>query len=147
MRFDFMDPRHIPAVARLQAVSVDEPWNERMLAESLANGARFVVGTEGDELVCYAGYIPAPPDADLVSIAVEEAWRRQGLGRRLLAYMLEDAAKQGVSRMVLEVNRANLAAIALYSGLGFKPVGVRKRYYEGKYDALIMRLDMEGRGD
>jgi ribosomal-protein-alanine N-acetyltransferase len=46
----------------------------------------------------------------------------------------------------LEVGRDNPAAIALYEGLGFARVGVRRAYYDrgaaGRADALVMRLDL-----
>ena len=43
--------------------------------------------------------------------------------------------------MFLEVGIDNPAALALYAGLGFAKVGMRKGYYSGT-DALVLRLPL-----
>jgi ribosomal-protein-alanine N-acetyltransferase len=43
--------------------------------------------------------------------------------------------------MLLEVRKSNAAALALYQGLGFHRLGVRKAYYpahDGSEDALLL---------
>ena len=53
---------------------------------------------------------------------------------------------QGAQSLVLEVDRANLAALRLYRGAGFEELGVRPAYYgastDGSGDALIMRAHL-----
>ena len=49
--------------------------------------------------------------------------------------------KSWVSRYFLEVAKDNEAAQKLYSGLGFKPVGLRKAYFDGK-DAQVMKATL-----
>lgn len=46
--------------------------------------------------------------------------RRQGLGRRLMAGLLDAAAETGAGTVWLEVDRANTAAWMLYAGLGLR---------------------------
>jgi N-acetylglutamate synthase len=53
-------------------------------------------------------------------LAVEESRRREGLGRRLMAGLLEAAAEQGASTVWLEVDRENTPAWMLYAGLGLR---------------------------
>ena len=64
------------------------------------------------------------------SLAVDPAWRRRGLARRLLVSVLGDAVASGAQSATLEVRRSNEAARALYEGLGFKVDGVRRDYYQ-----------------
>ena len=61
--------------------------------------------------------------AVLNMIAVDPAHRRQGLGRALSRTLLALAAVQGASRALLEVERDNGAARALYRQLGFDRLG------------------------
>jgi ribosomal-protein-alanine N-acetyltransferase len=45
----------------------------------------------------------------------------------------------GCLRATLEVRQGNAPAIALYEGLGFKPVALRPHYYlDTQEDALLM---------
>jgi ribosomal-protein-alanine N-acetyltransferase len=73
------------------------------------------------------------------SFAVDPAWRRRGIARQVLARVLEEAASSGVRAATLEVRRSNVAARALYEGLGFQVEGTRRDYYqEPREDALIL---------
>lgn len=53
-------------------------------------------------------------------LRVERSRRRQGLGRRLMAGLLQTAAETGASTVWLEVDRENTAAWMLYAGLGLR---------------------------
>jgi ribosomal protein S18 acetylase RimI-like enzyme len=53
-------------------------------------------------------------------LAVDASRRRQGLGRRLMAGLLDAAAETGASTVWLEVDRENTAAWMLYAGLGLR---------------------------
>ena len=73
------------------------------------------------------------------TIGVDPAYQGQGIGRRLLASLLE-FADGGV--VFLEVRTDNEAAIGLYRSAGFVNVGLRKRYYRvSGADAYTMRRD------
>jgi ribosomal-protein-alanine N-acetyltransferase len=78
--------------------------------------------------------------ADLLYIFVSDAARRQALGARLLAYVLETLSEStGLETLTLEVRPTNIAALALYTRLGFAPVGRRQRYYRNGDDALVLQ--------
>jgi ribosomal protein S18 acetylase RimI-like enzyme len=53
-------------------------------------------------------------------LEVDERLRRRGLGRRLMAGLLEAAAETGAGTVCLEVERENTAAWMLYAGLGLR---------------------------
>ncbi|HHN66593.1 MAG TPA: ribosomal-protein-alanine N-acetyltransferase [Thermopetrobacter sp.] len=86
--------------------------------------------------------------ADILSIAVAPAFQRRGIGGRLLAAALTDAAAGGAGRVFLEVAADNAAAQALYRQQKFEPVGVRKNYYRradgSRADALVLLLPIGG---
>ena len=44
--------------------------------------------------------------------------------------------------ITLEVKSTNIPAIRMYEGFGFRVEGVRKRYYNNMFDALVMWLDL-----
>jgi ribosomal-protein-alanine N-acetyltransferase len=68
-------------------------------------------------------------EAHVTTVAVREAYRRQGLGELLIIAALE-LARQRESRVAtLEVRASNVGAQALYEKYGFARVGVRPKYY------------------
>ena len=69
----------------------------------------------------------------------------RGLARQLLAYLLEEARRQGAGTTFLEVRPSNPRAVRLYQGMGFCEVGVRRGYYpdvKGREDALVMAISL-----
>nr|WP_238356921.1 GNAT family N-acetyltransferase [Kribbella italica] len=82
--------------------------------------------------------VPAAAEdpVDLLRIAVDPAYRRTGLGRRLLTAALEHHPTRTV---LLEVAAGNKAAIGLYRGFGFREISRRRGYYAAGEDAVIMQ--------
>ena len=81
------------------------------------------------------------PEGEILSVAVDEKARNNGVGRALLSHALEYLKTKGVEKVFLEVAVDNVAAIALYRGAGFEDLYVRKDYYNDHghgVDALIL---------
>jgi [ribosomal protein S18]-alanine N-acetyltransferase len=80
-------------------------------------------------------------EAHIGTIAVHPDYRRQGIGRKLLAEALLAIEKEGAKQAFLEVRRSNESAQAMYRMFGFEVVGVRPRYYkDNNEDALLLTL-------
>ncbi len=123
-----------------------DAWSrEMMAAELVAPHAVYTVALSGDEIVGYAG-LSAPTGAELAdiqTIAVDAAHRRQGIGRLLMAALLATARARGASEVLLEVRADNPGAQALYGEFGFEPIAVRPRYYQpDDIDAIVMRREV-----
>ena len=74
----------------------------------------------------------------LNSIAVSEAYRRQGIGRLIIGKMTEIFAESGIKTISLEVRESNTAAVTLYERCGFQKAGIRRDFYrEPKENAII----------
>jgi ribosomal-protein-alanine N-acetyltransferase len=68
----------------------------------------------------------------------------RGIATSLLDDAWADAKERGITRATLEVAVSNQRAIDLYYRYGFRPVGVRKNYYERtNEDALILWADLQ----
>ncbi len=84
-----------------------------------------------------------PPEAELLTIAIDPAVQHQGRGRALLASGLSDLAASGVNAVFLDVAEDNTAARALYARLGFEEVSRRPAYYRrddgARVDALVLQ--------
>lgn len=81
-------------------------------------------------------------EGDVQTIAVAEDQQGAGLGARLLADLVAEAARRQCAELLLEVRMDNPRAQRLYERFGFEPVGIRRGYYQpANVDALVMRLD------
>lgn len=109
-------------------------------------GRHYVVATVEDEVVGYAG-IDLSPEATVMTVGVDPAFRRQGLGRRLMEWILAAARGAACREVHLEVRADDPGALALYTGLGFERTGLRRRYYASDgTDAITMRIRWNQQG-
>lgn len=120
-----------------------EQWSAAMFWNELASGHRYLAATgPGGELFGYAGLARGGDEAWVQNIAVRRDKQGYGLGRVLLAALLELAGDRPV---LLEVAVDNAPAQHLYASFGFEVIGVRKGYYQpSNTDALVMRREKEG---
>jgi ribosomal-protein-alanine N-acetyltransferase len=92
-----------------------------------------------DYMAGYVGIWFVAGEAHIVSIAVRDRDRRQGVGELLLVGAFAEARRRDAKELTLEVRRSNRPAAALYCKYGFREAGVRKRYYvDDGEDAIIM---------
>lgn len=94
---------------------------------------------ELETVVGYAGMWVMVDEAHITTIAVDPAYRGQGVGELLLVELLGRASLLGAMTATLECRVSNTVAQSLYRKYTFRTVGIRKRYYsDDGEDALIM---------
>jgi len=139
-----MTAADIPAVHVIEQASFRTPWPAYAFRQELETNrlARYLVARVGDEVVAYAGVWLMVDEAHITTFAVIPGWRRRGIGSALLQAVMDLAIEMGAVEGTLEVRLSNLEARRLYEKYGFRPVGVRPRYYsDNGEDALIMTTD------
>lgn len=132
------------AVHAIERASFDSPWPADAYRSELDTNrlAQYLVVRVDDEIAAYGGMWLMVDEAHVITFAVDPAWRRQHVGDRLLLAMLDIAVDAGAREATLEVRLSNLPARRLYEKFGFRPVGLRPRYYsDNNEDALIMTTD------
>jgi len=75
------------------------------------------------------------------SVYVERAWRGKGVGRVLLARLIELGREHGYHKLVLSAFPFNPGGMALYERMGFRTVGVYKEQgqLDGQWvDTIVM---------
>lgn len=133
----------IPAVLLVEKDSYEFPWSAGNFIDSIHAGYSAWVYEVGGEAIGHAVLMTAVDEGHLLNITIAPAWRRQGLGRRLLKHILDSAREQHARTLFLEVRPSNRAAIELYEQAGFEAFALRKGYYPapaGREDALVMRI-------
>ena len=93
-----------------------------------------------NEIVGEVDYSYPLDTVDLLYIYIDNNKRRNGYGKYLLLNTIEKLKELNVKEIVLEVNVNNIAAYNLYKKIGFNKVGIRKNYYDGNTDAILMKL-------
>lgn len=93
-------------------------------------------------IVGIAGFWIMVDEAHITTLATRNAYRRQGIGERLLIQIIEMAVQMKANIVTLEARLSNIQAQALYEKYGFQKVGIRKAYYtDNGEDAVIMTTD------
>ena len=139
-----MSIEDLPDVHRIERASFSVPWpDDAYRSEILGNRlASYLVARADGELVAYGGIWLMVDEAHITTFAVDPAWRRQRVGETLLIALMDLAIGRHAREATLEVRLSNLAARKLYEKFGFRPVGVRARYYsDNGEDALIMTTE------
>jgi ribosomal-protein-alanine N-acetyltransferase len=123
------------------------PWSTSQFKEEFAGipSTRYMsVAEDGNTIVGYCGvFVPAPGiEADILTVAVLPAYRRQGIAKEFMRQIEAYAVEREASAMMLEVELANESAIKLYESLGYMKISVRMDYYGPGKDAHVMRKDL-----
>lgn len=137
----------IDAVQRIERASFSIPWPPYAYRQEIETNrlAHYIVARAGGEVVGFAGMWMMVDQAHVTTFAVDPAWRRQGIGARMALALLRMARTLGARNATLEVRLSNVAARRLYERFGFRPAGIRPRYYsDNGEDALIMTTDALG---
>jgi ribosomal-protein-alanine N-acetyltransferase len=136
--------KHINGILRIERASFDPPWSENTLKGEFGRGDTFFSVAEDNGAVL--GFVLLrlmSGEAELFQLAVTDAYRRSGIGGRLLAAALGFARSGGAQSVYLEVRPSNEAAVRLYENYGFSRQGRRKNYYANPVeDAALMSVDL-----
>jgi [ribosomal protein S18]-alanine N-acetyltransferase len=144
IRLDRATPLDAPLLAALHARCFARSWNAEEMAQFIASpDALCLIATPGNATESPGGFLiarKAADEAELLTLGVDPRCRRMGLGKALLAAVIQALRAGGARRLFLEVEIGNDAALALYSAFGAAEVGRRAAYYEHGADAAIFSL-------
>ena len=141
------EPGDIEGVLRVERGAKDAPhWDEARYREMVegdqlaALRRALFVAVRGEQVMGFVVGAVVLDEAELESVAVDEAYRRLGVGRALSEVLLEWAAALGASVMRLEVRWENVGAQTMYERLGFRPCGLRRGYYVDPVDDAVLMM-------
>jgi ribosomal-protein-alanine N-acetyltransferase len=136
----------VPQVIDIEHDTYPFPWSEGIFRDCVRVGYFCRVVEVRGSIQGYGIMSFAADEAHLLNICIHQDLREQGVGRRLLQYLLDQARKVGMHYAFLEVRPSNPVAIYLYESLGFVRVGIRKGYYQGspvREDAWVYKLELQ----
>ena len=118
----------------------DKFWSYDVLEDELECDNSYVIVAKNSEniIVGFAGLKVILDEANIMNIVVKKDFRHNGIGSILLDDLINYSQKLNIKTITLEVNENNLSAIRLYDKFSFDKLGIRKKYYNGESDAIIM---------
>ena len=138
-----MEQRDIDGVMAIETVVCDFPWTYSIFSDCIKVGYSCWVLEDEGEIVGYGLLSVAANEAHILNLCIKPEKQRQGLGRRMMEHLIEQAKKLMTHSVYLEVRVSNHGAFDLYQKLGFSVIGHRKDYYphmDGCEDALVLEL-------
>ena len=139
---------------RLRALRLEAGWDAEEVPawfEAVQRGERAMwVAEVGEEVVAMVAldFVDADPEvadgrttAAVTSLAVAATAGRQGLGRLLTGFAEGEAVSRGIRVLTLNTRPSNAAALALYSGLGYRPFKQEPRPWG---EAVFLRKALRG---
>lgn len=113
-----------------------KPWGADDFADLQKSGCEIIASQNG-----FIVWRATLDEAEIITIGVHPDARRSGIAAAMLGIIEGDLKKRGIKHIFLEVAADNAPARGLYTGNGYKQIGVRPKYYDG-VDAIMMRKDI-----
>ena len=138
-----MDIQDLDEVFAIEASSSPSPWSRNSFAEEMQNSFAhcFVMKRRNRSeqhvigFICFRNVIE---ESELLDLGVHPEYREMGIGKKLMQFYIDFNHRRGIRTFYLEVNVSNQSAIHLYQSFAYQFSGVRKNFYQGKSDALLM---------
>jgi ribosomal-protein-alanine N-acetyltransferase len=121
-------------------------WSEENFLSEIGSacGYAFVARHDPSRLLGFLVFWMIADEVHLLKLAIHPDFRRYGLGKGLLAFLIGFAHDHGVRWIGLEVRKSNLTAMAMYRSFGFQQTSVRKAYYPDNHeDGIVMELRLD----
>ncbi len=122
-------------IMEIERESFEHPWSKPMF---LSENQSFLLALTEGKIAGYLCYSTVVDECHILNVAVKPCFRKSGIALSMLEKLFDLAESSGINFFYLEVSNKNKPAINLYKKLGFKELGIRKRYYEDGSDAIVM---------
>lgn len=140
----FMTVEDLNKIKNILQSDFDEFWDYDVLYNELisANSKYIVAKTKDNIIVAFGGIKIILDTAEIMNIVTKKSMRNLGIGSYMLENLISICKKNNIKLLNLEVKNTNSIAINLYKKYNFREVGLRKKYYDNKDDAILMSLNL-----
>ena len=131
-------------LAAMETICQLGTWRESSYDSEIKNVlSTYVIAEIDEKQIGFAGDWCVAEEAQIMRVGVIPEYRQNGIGKKLVVALMNDALNKGCDTVTLEVKSQNKAAITLYERCGFQIVGKRLSYYADGSDALLMTCDLK----
>ena len=140
IKYVLMEQYHLDGLTKVEEECFNSGYGRSTFEKELENKIATYIVAEGDgKVLGYAGLWNICGSADIMNVGVHKEYRRCGIAKTLLAELEKYCLNNGIFEINLEVRVSNVPARQLYKKLGYKEIAVRKGYYDGKEDGIVMK--------
>jgi ribosomal-protein-alanine N-acetyltransferase len=138
-----MDMKDLDEVLSIETSGSVAPWSRNMFVDEMRNAFAFCFVVKKEDLptqpvVGFISFRNMAEESELLKICVHPDYRGRGIGKKLMKFYMDFSREMGIKTFYLEVYSSNHPAIYLYQLFSYRPSGMRKKFYQGKFDALLM---------
>lgn len=131
-------------VMDIEQICYSPPWKMEHFLHEIHSPLSFpFVVTINGSVAAYLCLMSLFEEAQIMNITVAPQYRGRELAKMLMELAIKTATEKGAENLVLEVRESNSVAISLYEKFGFVRYFVRKKYYEGLEDAVLMEKSLK----
>ena len=137
-----MDPKDLDEALPM-AASSPNAWSKNMFVEEMRSPFSHCFVMKAEEIpkhqvVGFICFRNIGDESELLNICVHPQYRQSGIGKKMMEFYIDFCHQINIKTFHLEVNASNHPAIHLYQIFSYHSVGVRKKFYEGRFDGLRM---------
>lgn len=126
----WMIRRDMPEVLDIENASFDHPWREEDFLKVLRQrNCIGMVAEQADRIVGYMIYELHRNRIHVLDFATHPEFRRQGVGRQMIAKLAGKLSHQRRNRIALLVRETNLPAQFFFKTTGFRAVEVIREHF------------------
>jgi ribosomal-protein-alanine N-acetyltransferase len=138
-----MDNKDLDEVLSIETPGSLTPWSRNMFIEEMRNAFSFCFVIKREDgpkqgLIGFICFRNMSEESELLKICVHPDYRQLGVGKKLMKFYIDFSRERGTKTFHLEVFSSNHSAIHLYQSFSYQSSGIRKKFYQGKFDALLM---------
>lgn len=131
----------ISQIAELEEKYIPDGWSESAFSDWMKNDNTVIFkAIAKDDIIGFINGSWVSDEGELLNIAVDENFRKQGIAAMLLEALERCFKEKNVLKLFLEVREKNISAINLYVKHEFIKVGLRKKYYKNPDDNGILMM-------
>ena len=138
-----MEAKDLEEVLFIERSDLFTPWSRDMFIEEMRNPLAYCFVMKGESgskspVIGFICFRNIAEESELLKISVHPGYRHLGLGKELMKFYIDFSLERGITTFYLEVHSSNQPAIHLYQLFSYQSSGMRKKFYQGKWDALLM---------
>jgi ribosomal-protein-alanine N-acetyltransferase len=132
-----MGQQDMPRMLAIEHASFSYPWSEQNFLRALGQGCTTGIVAEVvwprwssvPHVVGFALCEMHQRHLHLTNLAVDQDWRRCGIGRHLIETLADSFGDKGRNQLVLEVRETNVGAQLFFRRCGFRAVSLMRQSF------------------
>ncbi|MEK3903059.1 MULTISPECIES: GNAT family N-acetyltransferase [unclassified Paenibacillus] len=115
----------------------------KLVEDYVARGQCFVAEADHRVVGVYVLLPTRPETAELVNIAVDEAFQGQGIGKQMVNHAIQQARRLSFKTLEIGTGNSSIGQLALYQKCGFRITGIDKDFFIRHYSEEIYENGMQ----